>query len=298
MDFKKYMHVERFGNDEVEGIELGECYIFPKIDGTNGSVWFNDDGSVGAGSRKRVLSVEDDNAGFCSFVEQHGSIKLFLTNYPYMRLYGEWLVPHSLKTYRDDAWKRFYVFDVFDHINEVFLHYEEYRTLLEAFEIDYIPPQCIMRNSTYENFLVELKNNVFLIEEGRGFGEGVVIKNYNYTNRFGRIVWAKIVANGFKEKHSREMGPPVKKMKESVEFQIINEFLTRDIVDKVYANIVNESGGWNSKYIQRLFGMVYYDLIKEELWNIIKKYKQPKIDFKNLYMLTVAETKRIKKELF
>jgi len=35
--FMKYQHVERYGTDEVEGIELGETYIFPKIDGTNGS---------------------------------------------------------------------------------------------------------------------------------------------------------------------------------------------------------------------------------------------------------------------
>lgn len=32
--FKKYMHIERFGNDEVEGIEFGNCYIFCKIDET------------------------------------------------------------------------------------------------------------------------------------------------------------------------------------------------------------------------------------------------------------------------
>ena len=41
MEFKKYQHIERLGTLEVEGIELGTCYVFPKIDGTNGSnlVW-------------------------------------------------------------------------------------------------------------------------------------------------------------------------------------------------------------------------------------------------------------------
>lgn len=51
--FKKYMHLERFGNDEVLGIELGECYVFPKLDGTNASLWVGEDGSVQAGSRNR-----------------------------------------------------------------------------------------------------------------------------------------------------------------------------------------------------------------------------------------------------
>ncbi len=28
--FIKYPHIERIGNTEVEGIETGECYVFPK----------------------------------------------------------------------------------------------------------------------------------------------------------------------------------------------------------------------------------------------------------------------------
>ena len=32
MDFRKYQHIERFGTTEVDGIELGKCYVFPKID--------------------------------------------------------------------------------------------------------------------------------------------------------------------------------------------------------------------------------------------------------------------------
>lgn len=33
-EFLKYPHLERFGNVEVEGIEHGAVYVFPKIDGT------------------------------------------------------------------------------------------------------------------------------------------------------------------------------------------------------------------------------------------------------------------------
>ena len=34
MEFQKYMHVERLGKEEVEGITSGKCYVFPKLDGT------------------------------------------------------------------------------------------------------------------------------------------------------------------------------------------------------------------------------------------------------------------------
>lgn len=44
LDYKKikYMHVEKFGSDEVAGIEKQKSYIFPKIDGTNGVIWYDE----------------------------------------------------------------------------------------------------------------------------------------------------------------------------------------------------------------------------------------------------------------
>ena len=69
MNFKEYQHIERFGTDEVEDIEIGICYIFPKIDGTNSSIWL-DNGELKGGSRKRVLSLENDNAGFYAYASQ------------------------------------------------------------------------------------------------------------------------------------------------------------------------------------------------------------------------------------
>src|SRR3990167_8639243 len=110
MSFQAYMHVERFGTSEVEGIEHGTCFVFPKIDGTNASVWLGDDGEVKAGSRTRQLSIGADNAGFLAWVQQQqASIGNYLRSHPNHRLFGEWLVPHTLKTYRQDAWRRFWI---------------------------------------------------------------------------------------------------------------------------------------------------------------------------------------------
>lgn len=35
---KSYIHLEKLGKTEVEDITYGECYIFPKLDGTNGVI--------------------------------------------------------------------------------------------------------------------------------------------------------------------------------------------------------------------------------------------------------------------
>ena len=67
MEFRKYQHVEKFGNTEVKDIEIGECLVFPKIDGTNSSVWLEDEGNLKAGSRTRELTLEKDNAGFYKY---------------------------------------------------------------------------------------------------------------------------------------------------------------------------------------------------------------------------------------
>ena len=134
MEFKKYQHLERFGNDEVEGIELGKLYIFPKLDGTNAQVWLDDEGNIKAGSRNRELTLEKDNAGFYKFVLENENIKKYLEKHPTHRLYGEFLVPHSLKTYREDAWRRFYIFDVCldkEDGSVEYIPYDIYKPLVE-----------------------------------------------------------------------------------------------------------------------------------------------------------------------
>lgn len=287
--FREYMHVERFGNDEVQGIELGECYVFPKLDGTNASVWVDENYNIRAGSRKREITPDNDNAGFAKFALNDSRIIDFLSKYPGFRLYGEWLVPHTLKTYNKDAWRKFYVFDVFNHYIDSYVPYNDYKEYLEKHDIDYIPAYSTMKNATYDHFLIELNKNDFLMSEG--VGEGIVIKNYNYKNKYGRTTWAKLITSTFKESHKRVMGPDEKRFSDLIEEKIVDEFLKQDIIEKVYAKISNEEEGWNSKYIPRLLGTVYHDFVTEELWQGLKKHKNPTINFKTLNSLVVSKTK-------
>lgn len=301
MQFRKYQHIERYGTDEVEGIEDGICVVFPKIDGTNSSVWLGDDGEIKAGSRRRELTLEKDNRGFYAYVLQDERLKNYLKKHPSHRLYGEFLVPHTLKTYRDDAWRRFYIFDVVEEYEDGsfrYLPYNEYKPLLEEFGLDYIPPIAILKNPTYENFIKLLDKTDFLIKDGAGPGEGIVIKNYDYRNKYGRQTWAKIVRSEFKEKFHKIMGAPEVKTKKVVEERIIDDFVTEAFIEKEYAKIVNEKGGWRSEYITMFFNKLFYTLIKEEMWNIVKKYKRPKIDFRRLYVMITLKVKEVKRELF
>jgi len=294
--FIKYQHLERFGTAEVEGIQVGKTYVFPKIDGTNGSLW-DEDGVLCAGSRNRKLSAEADNAGFYNAMKDDRRMLAFFKTHPHLTLYGEWLVPHTVTTYRDDAWRRFYVFDVYHQQDEKLLPFDVYEPVLKALNIDYLAPLAIIKNGSVDMYTTCLEKNVFLIKDGAGVGEGIVVKNYDFINQYGRQVWAKIVTNEFKEKHHKAMGAPeIGGL--VLEQSIVDKYVTQAMVDKVHAKIVLAQSGWHSKCIPQLLNTVFYDLVQEETWNFIKENKNPLIDFRALHVYTVARVKQLKPDLF
>lgn len=295
MEFTKYMHLERLGTREVQGIEIGKTYVFPKLDGTNASVWLDNSGEIAAGSRNRTLSIGADNAGFYNFAIQCPNIKSYLEENPSDVLHGEWLVPHSLKTYQDTAWRRFYVFDV--NRNGVLLSYDDYQFTVENHNLDYISPLSIINNASVDMFERELEKNTFMIKDGDGYGEGIVIKNYGFINDGGRQVWAKLVTNSFKEKHIKSMGP-AELTGDIIEQKIVEKYVTDALVNKVYDKIAVSSEGWQSKFIPRLLNTVFYDLVKEETWEFIKENKNPKIDFGLMQRYCFTKVKEIRTDVF
>lgn len=299
--FLKYQHVERWNHPECEGLMDGYVHIFYKLDGTNASIWFQDDGDAGwriaAGSRNRELSEENDNAGFCKWVwDQRDKFVPFFDENPTLRLYGEWLVPHSLKTYREDAWKRFYVFDVWDDEKGRLLSYDEYKPLLEEFNIDYIPPLAIIKNPTEEDLYRLLQNTgQFLVEDGKGMGEGFVAKNYDHFNKYGRQVWGKMISNEFKEVHHREMGAPLINGSELIEEKIVREFLTEEFIKKELNKIIVRDNAlfFDKRMIPELLGRVWYEFVREETVLWVKKFKNPKVNFGLLQNLVIKQTKKV-----
>lgn len=291
----KYAHLERFGTDEVDGINIGECHIFPKLDGTNASAWF-EDGGIACGSRNRQLAPDDDNAGFCTWATAQQNIVAMVSDNPGLRFYGEWLVPHSLKTYREDAWRRFYVFDVTDERGE-FLHFDEYAPICKAYSVDFIPCMLVAKNPTYDVLVKATENNRFMLNDNAGVGEGIVIKQYGFKNRFNRTTWAKLVTNAFKDEHVKEMGCGILSVK-MVEEEIAEQFITAHMVEKIIAKIRNDQGMFSAKCIPQLLGMAFHDLVTEELWQAIKQHKNPKIDFKTLNHCAIARVKKLKPEMF
>ena len=319
--FRKYDHLERSNHPEVRGITEGLVFVFPKLDGTNASMWRDAAGAIQAGSRNRTLTLDADNHGFCEWA--HGddprasAIRGVLAANPNWHIYGEWLVPHSLKTYREDAWRRLYVFDVYDHDRGRYLAFEEYREILEDAGVDVIWPLCTVENPSDSQLQEASDRNTYLVQDGQGLGEGIVLKNYQWANQHGRQPWAKMVRAEFKERNSRSFGVAHVKGEKQVEQEIVNEFATEawirkefhrvvvlvatdlgeplDVADGTYETFVASNRG---KIIPRTLGTLFNVFVTENAWHMVKKFKNPTIDFGKLNRLLTIRIKQVLTEVF
>ncbi len=294
MNYTAYMHIEKIGSSEVEGILQGTCYLFYKIDGTNSCVWLKDDGTLGFGSRKRELSLangkDGDNQGFMKAMMENELLKADLLKYlkvhPAHIIYGEWLVPVNIKNYKDDAWKHFYVFDILDTETGCYINYEIYSKWFDEQypNINYIPLLAKLENPTEEDIKSLLpRTGEFLISSG--LGEGIVIKNYTYTNRYGRRTWAKMLTEDFlsKKKDSRGAKREAKEDGTSIERDII-KLMTVDHVIKEKQKVVEnrQSETWEMRFMPELLNRAFTEFWRDNWEIILKKFHNPTINFQVL----------------
>lgn len=298
IEFTPYMHVERLGTDEVDGILNGKVSVTTKVDGTS-AVIFSDNGVIKVGSRKRIITPENDNQGCAKWVLEQDCYKKYFEKYPNHVLYGEFLIKNHIKDYESTAYKKVYLFDVFDVETKKWLPYEEWTKYVEEFDILYIPQIALLDNPTEQDIYNLLDKTTFL-HNGIA-GEGCVCKRYDFKNKWGRTIWAKVVRGEYlRQKHTKpeKMSNQLEKMPNQLEHDIVEKYITEDFVEKEYCKIVNDMGGWSSKYIGRLLGSIYHTFIVEESWNFVKTFHNPVIDFSVLNKLVVEKVKDIKKDVF
>lgn len=297
MEYRSYQHIEKLGNNEVNGILNGLCSIQPKIDGTNAVVWLGEDGKVHAGSRKKDLTLEKDNAGFYASILLDKNIRRYLEEHPDHYLYGEWLVPHTIRYYNPDAWNRFYVFDVFIE-GRGYIPYSEYAPVLDDYGISYIPELKAIDSPTMDDLMECLKEAKFLIPDDK-MSEGIVIKNYDYHNPYGRTTWAKIIAEEFfgTKQKLREKNHAIKI--EPKEEEIVMGLLTEQLIRKEYAKLMLEfPNAPRKELIGRILNIIWHVFLTEEFIDYAEK-KKPSVEFFALKKACDQQVKEVlKTELF
>jgi len=290
--FKKYPKIHRVGKEEVEGILIGECHIQEKLDGANAQIWIDKRGEITCGSRNRELT-EGFN-GFVDYVKTNEPIRKLLADNPTYRLYGEWLVRHTIG-YSELAYKKFYLFDITEVKDgeEV----EEFKTMAEVYDIagryGIHTPEYL---GVYKNpALEELKPLVGKSVLGEK-GEGIVIKNFSFRDKWGNHNYAKIVTEAFKENNAITFGGNNKHSESYWEMYVVNKYITLPRVQKVMHKIqptIDEK--LDLQHCPRIANSVYHDMLPEEIWEIAGKVET--LNFKKLRALSMRKAIQIYKDI-
>lgn len=272
-NFLSYPKIHRLGKEENDGILDNEVVIQEKIDGANTSVWI-DEGVIKMGSRTRLLGEESFN-GFCEYINANQGIKNLLTDFPEYRLFGEWLVRHTI-SYNELAYKKFYLFDIL--ADDKWFDQKKVQDIAEIYGIAY--PQVFFRGVTNQESIKEFvgKSNI------GDHGEGVVIKCAGFVNKFGDHCYAKVVTEKFKENNALVFGGNNKHSESYQEMRVVNKYCTLSRVQKIMNKLQPEiNKRLDFEHTPRVAGTCYHDMLTEEIWEMQKVVT--KVDFKVLQRL-------------
>lgn len=286
MPFVKYNKIYRIGTEETEGILNGKCYIEEKVDGANTQIWF-EDGFIRVGSRSQQIT-EGFN-GFVGYVMTNEPIKKIFADHPDWKLYGEWLVRHTIH-YRETSYKQFYLFDIVLGDGKLMPTYQV-KEVAQGYGINTPQLFATIENPTLEQ-IDQYVGKTCLGEKG----EGVVIKNPSFVNKFGEYQHAKIVTQEFKEDNGLVFGGNNKHSETYWEMYVVNKYMTLERVQKIMNKlqpVIDKK--LDLEHIPRIMHTAYHDMLTEEVWEISKKAQS--INFKDLQRLSQRKAAQIYKDL-
>lgn len=278
MEFKdlKYMHVEHWDTDEVMHLKNSEVLsVQPKLDGTNCFVAYENENII-IGSRNRFITPEDDNNGCAKYIMENLYDKLlaYFKEYPNNVLYGEYLINHIFKV-KPEYLNRFYIFDVYDKSTD---EYRQPKSTEENFGLDTVPTLPFENRSDFKEFVLrDLKEfSKFLMEDSFENGEGFVIKDYNNPrNKYGRICWAKVLFEKPKFEGKHVAG-------KDFWLSLREKFFTDAFIEKETIKYLENNNLTEIDNFNKYANIVIAEFIKEEIANIVFKFKYPKINFQEL----------------
>jgi hypothetical protein len=169
--FINYPHIDKLKANQ--NINFSECRIFPKLDGSNCQINFDTEtNQLKFGSRNRTITNESDMSNFVKKFSKNENILNFFKENKELTLFGEYLIPNRKKLYKKEFEKEFIIFDVVVR-DEYFLDYDEYKLLLDKFNLLYIEPLAINDNQTIDEIVSSLKTKFI---NDNAHDEGIVIK--------------------------------------------------------------------------------------------------------------------------
>jgi hypothetical protein len=278
MKYKSYPKIYNISKEEVDNILDYEVQVQAKVDGANALVYF-DEGLVRCGSRSRELPLDESFRGLQPYIASKPKIKEFLEENQNLILYGEWLVKHSIN-YTQDHYNKFYLFDVWN--GDEYWEQWEVEELAARLEVEY-PIMYGTGKFTLEQL------DAFVDQEYLGHkNEGVVIKPFDFVNKFGERPYAKRVSQAFKEQNAIVFGGNDKHSAAYWEQYVTNKYCTIATLEKNLNKLAPEIGErLDKKHTPRVAMTCVHDSYQENAWEIFKKV--PKLDFKKTQNLMMRK---------
>lgn len=262
---KKYMDVVRHGKSGTYLTIEGSPYIIvqEKLDGANAS--FKREGDqILCFSRNTQLDESNTLRGFSVWVHKTFKPEDLVEGSIY---FGEWLVRHKLDYGENE--NKFYLFDIYDTETERYISFDLVKHQAEKLGISTVPV-------FYEGQFQSLEHiQSFVGKSMLGeIGEGVVVKNVAYENKYGNQQFTKIVSDQFAEV-AKVKKQTVKTDDPLTEF--INSTVNKARVSKIIHKLVDENI-LNEDYSIKDMGVilkntgskVFDDVVKEELDELLK----------------------------
>lgn len=287
---ERYPKIKRIGhsdNEEMFQYASDKVYITEKLDGSNGRMWV-DDGKLCFGSNN-VSDIDHDGqfGRYVKYLKRHVDANDLDQDYIYV---GEYMRKHSL-SYPDDI-EPVIFYDILYKENGCPI---DYNVAIEEFKrlgLEYIEPLYTGKWSDIRDNLDEFLEDS---EYRDGKPEGIVIKNYERTNRFGRPLFAKKVNEDFKEKHKAKFKDQGGKKKSKIFNQMIylrNSYITEARIRKQIYRLRDEKDMEISRPMMNyLIPMVIEDTLREEATTIYNDDKIYLIDFEVLQQHKVVPIK-------
>lgn len=266
---KKYKDIHRLKTTYANDFSIGNHIIIQeKIDGANACIRYDlENDQIIAQSRKCILSDGNTLRGFYTWAKSLNTKQFSILGNRFL-VFGEWLVPHSIK-YPNEDYNKFYVFDVYDAEKEEYLPQTNAHDFANALNLLYVPTFYDGKFTSWDDIL----EYVGQTKMGGEYGEGIVVKNQTTLNSPKLEFYVKIVGEKFQEtKGSNAKAVDKEKLHSlEVDMNLAQTIVTTARVTKILNKLVDESvlpedWGLESMGIvaKNLCKRIVEDCIKEE----------------------------------
>ncbi len=244
--------------------------VTEKIDGANASMRFNTSTQqFTAFSRKEELDAQNNLRGFYDYV-QNLNPALFHALDRFV-FFGEWLVPHAVQ-YDKERYNRWYVYDVWDTIEEHWMKQDFVRVFCHATGLAYV-------HVLYEGPFINWDHIKELAKGKSAYGadcmEGVVVKNMDriHDTHLRYPKYLKYINAEFAEtkKHPVREVDPEKEAEANAAKSMMSTICTKERVRKEIFKCIDEGlltppfGPESIRAIAQIVPKrIYQDLLKEE----------------------------------